>query len=1133
MELSRNFSFLASHDQELAVLGSFAERYYAEDPNTCSIKLRQYAELLAQLTAAHERIAVYHVQKQHELLRELRREGVPQQALDLFHWLRKDGNDAVHQRVSNQQLALNHLRYAYRLGIWFHQTYGDRTFKPQPFVPPPIKTVDAELKEQIDQLRRIAKVNKQTAESAKAVAAEEAKRRETAEQHAKDLAEKLKALQAAAANQTAQQRQDTRQRSQTVAAAIELTEQDARQLIDQQLQAVGWEADTETLRYSKGARPTVGRNMAIAEYPLADNRRVDYALFVGTKLLGILEAKAEDAAKAQAQTSVYAKDIAGSYSVYPFAFFSDYYTTYFWDMGRGNKRLVSGVFGPDDLERLAHIRTHQSPLASVQPNTSIVDRTYQLEAIQRIGEAFEAGKRRALLVMATGTGKTRTAMALIERFLQTGQALKVLFVADRDALVSQAMEKGFQQHLPDEPRTRIFTKSIDKTKRLYVSTQQTLDRCYQDFSPGFFDLIIFDEAHRSLFNKFAEVVDYFDARMIGLTATPASFINRNTFQLFHCEGITPTFLYPYRQAVQEKYLVDFSLYLAQTRFQRQGISGVDLSEDERDVLIEQGKDPDELDFTGSDLEKKVTNKDTLRKQWEEIMEVCFKDESGQLPAKTIVFAMTQAHAKRLCDTFEEMYPHWQDLVKVITHKYEYNGTLVKQFTKEDKPRIAISVDMLDTGVDVPEAMNLVFMKPVQSAIKLWQMIGRGTRCQAACDHLEWLPNRQKNEFKIIDFWENEFDQEERQSEVQDLPILVRLFNTRIKLMKAMLGQQTSDDFQRLVQDVRGQIGLIPTDAFSVKKEWHGIKQAWSDRFWRRLSDRDLTFLQMNVAPLLRFAAGVNLAEATFIHKIERLKVQQVQDKVSPALIESIADDVAKLPDYVHESDRYRSVLDKCTSGQVGTATFAELAEITELLASQMKNKRRTRSTLVELDLIDMMDVQEYVLLNDGKEQVYVADYRERVESTVLAVVSDHPVLQALENGEAVSDFQLVSLERTLRKELDGYPLELSTDNIRKAYKIKVGSFLEFARHLLDLEGLPDYEVLVRRGFEQFIAEHQFRADQIRFLRAVESIFMQKRQLDVADLYEGPLVRFGQDAVDRLFTDEQVNELMAFTQDIAV
>ena len=1046
--------------------------------------------------------------------------------------MRKEGNDAVHERVGNHQLALDHLRYARQLGIWFHQTFGEQTFQPQPFMPPPVGQVDDAIKQQIAKLQQIAQVNQQEAESAKVVAEEESQRRQVAENHARELAEKLTALQAAAANQSARQQQELRQRSQTFANAIELTEREVRQLIDQQLQSVGWEADTENLRHTKGTRPEVGRNLAIAEYPMEGNRRVDYALFVGTQLLAVLEAKAEDAVNAQTQTSVYVRDAAGTYNRFPFAFFSDYYTTYFWEMGTANKRLVSGVFSPEDLKRLYYIRIHQSPFASVQPNLQIANRTYQLEAIQRIGEAFELGKRRSLLVMATGTGKTRTAMALIELFLQTAQALKVLFVADRDALVQQALEKGFKAHLPDEPRDRILTQNIDKTKRLYVVTQQTLERCYQNFSPAFFDLIIFDEAHRSLFNKFVEVVDYFDARMIGLTATPANFIDRNTFHLFHCDGNTPTFLYPYRQAVAETYLVDFSLYRAQTKFQRRGISGVDLSEEEHNALIEQGIDPDDIDFSGTDLEKKVTNKDTLRKQWEEIIDVCFKDESGQLPAKTIIFAMTQDHAQRLCDVFEEMYPHWHDVVKVVTHKTEYKGTLVKAFMTENKPRIAISVDMLDTGVDVPEVMNLVFMKPVQSAIKLWQMIGRGTRNQEACKKLEWLPNRQKNEFKIIDFWDNTFDKDEKASEAQDLPILVRLFNTRLKLMKALLNEQTSADFQQLVHDVRSQIALIPTDTFSVRKEWNHIKQAWSDGFWRRLKDVDLTFLQMNVGPFLRFAAEVNVAEATFTHKIERLKLQQVTHDVSSSLIESIADDVAKLPDFIHEDPTYQSALDLCCSGHVHNASFAELTQVIELLAAQMKNKRRNRSTLVELDLSDVMEVQEYILLNDGTEQVYVTEYRERVESTVLSVVSNHPALQAIERGEAISDLQLISLERTLRNKLGGTPLELSTDNIRKAFKMKVTSFLEFARNLLSLDDLPDYEILVQRAFEQFIAQYQFTADQIRFLRAVQSVFLQKRQLEIADLYEGPLERFGQDAVDRLFTDDQVHALITFAQEIA-
>lgn len=1131
METSRNFGFLTVHDPELAALGTFAERYYAEDPSTCIVKLRQYAELLAQITAASCALETDRYESQNDLLKRLQRR-LPRRVMDLFYWLRKTGNDAVHDRVGTHQLALDQLRYAHQLAIWFHGTYGNKTFKPQVFVPPPAATTDEKIQAQIILLRRAAQVNQQVAESATAVAAEEAKRRQEAEANARALAAKLKELQAGAASRSPQQQRETRQRSQKLADAIQLTEKEIRQLIDQQLEKAGWEANTQTLRHAKGTRPEVGRNLAIAEYPMGGLRKVDYALFVDNTLMAVLEVKAGDAIAAQAQTSVYVQDASEQYDVFPFASYSDYYTTYFWEMGTAHKRLVSGVFGPDDLKRLAHIRKHQSALAAVQPNLAIANRTYQLEAIQRIGEAFEAGKRRALLVMATGTGKTRTAMAIIELFLQAGQALKVLFVADRDALVKQALEDGFTEHLPEEPRDRIFTKNIDKTKRLYVATQQTLKNCYQDFGLAFFDLIVFDEAHRSLFNKFVEVVDYFDARMIGLTATPAGFIDRNTFQLFHCEETTPTFLYPYRQAVDEKYLVDFSLYRAQTQFQRRGISGVDLSEEERNALIEQGKDPDSIDFSGTDLEKKVSNKDTLRKQWEEIIAVCFKDESGQLPAKTIIFAMTQAHAQRLCDVFEEMYPHWLDLVKVITNKTEYNGTLINAFKKGDKPRIAISVDMLDTGVNVPEVMNLVFMKPVLSEIKLWQMIGRGTRCQEACAHLEWLPNRQKQEFKILDFWNNSFDKGATPSEAQNLPVLVSLFNTRLKLMRALLADQLSEPFGRLVQDVRGQIEQIPTDAFSVRKEWNGIKQAWSDSFWRRLKAKDIDLLQMNVGPLLRFAAGVSVPEATFTHKVERLKLQQKTHTVSSALVESIADDVAKLPNFIHEDKKYQPVLDLCLSGEIQQADSAALTQVIELLADQMKNKRKNPASLVMLDLMDGMAVQEYVLLNDGQEQVYVQAYRDRVEEKVLAIVSDHPVLKALESGEAVSDFQLISLERTLRQELNGAQLELSTDNIRKAYKLKVSSFLEFARKLLDIQDLPDYEVLVPRGFAAFVAAHQFTAQQIAFLRAVESVFLRKRQLEPADLYEGPLLRFGEGAVERLFTDDEVRELMTFAQDIS-
>ncbi|MCP4594030.1 MAG: DEAD/DEAH box helicase family protein, partial [bacterium] len=378
------------------------------------------------------------------------------------------------------------------------------------------------------------------------------------------------------------------------------------------------------------------------------------------------------------------------------------------------KLPVYGFFSPSDLENLLYLRQNQTPFADEPPDLRIADRPYQLEAIRRVCEAFERGRRKTLLVMATGTGKTRTAMSLVNVFLRTNQARRILFVADRDALVQQALDDGFRAFIA-EPSTRIYTGDIDTDNRLFVVTLQTLNNCFREFTPGFFDLIIFDEVHRSIFNRWKEPLQYFDGRMIGLTATPADFIDRNTFIEFECYDGLPTFLYSYEQAVADDYLVDYVPYVTRTKYQRTGIRGEDLGEEERNLLIEQGIDPDELDYSGTDLEVKVTNRDTLRQQWQEIVDVCYKDRSG-LPGKTIVFALTHEHAMRLHEVFEEMYPHYHDLARVITYQIKYARGKIKAFKTESKPRIAISVDMLETGIDVPEAVNLVFMRPIRSRI---------------------------------------------------------------------------------------------------------------------------------------------------------------------------------------------------------------------------------------------------------------------------------------------------------------------------------------------------------------------------------------------------------------------------------
>jgi type I restriction enzyme R subunit len=568
---------------------------------------------------------------------------------------------------------------------------------------------------------------------------------------------------------------------------VTLNEAQTRALqIDPQLRAAAWKLND---------RAQVRLEVPVDGYDAEPwNGVTDYCLYDASgNVLAVVEAKrcSRNAREADEQLRHYVTEIAKKQPFTPFGFMANGHDISFWEVGLANPRLIAGFFAPPDLERLKFLRQNQRPLEATPINGSIVDRSYQHEAIRRLAEAFAANKRRALLVMATGTGKTRVAMALIDVFLRANQAQNVLFLADRDALVDQTLTDGFKAHLPHEPRDRIYTHQIDKTKRLFVATEQTLALCYAKFSPGFFDLIIFDEAHRSLFKRFTEVIEYFDARMIGLTATPATFIDRDTYRLFGCDANVPTFLYDYPQAVKERFLVDFTLYQAHTSFQRKGIKGVDLSEEDRNALAEQGIDPDSLDYAGTEIEVEVSNRDTLRKQWEEVMETCLKDQSGQLPGKTIVFAMTKKHAHRLAEVFEEMYPQHVGVAQVITSTTErvrdgsYGDGLITKFKKNNLPRIAISVDMLDTGIDAPEVVNLVFMKPVQSRIKLWQMIGRGTRNQQACKYLDRLPDGKKTEFKIIDFWQNDFNKKADDKPPIDMP------STRVGVQHATQDPRTS------------------------------------------------------------------------------------------------------------------------------------------------------------------------------------------------------------------------------------------------------------------------------------------------------------------------------------------------------
>jgi len=916
--------------------------------------------------------------------------------------------------------------------------------------------------------------------------------------------------------------------------------QTRKEMIDPQLEHAGW-----YLRDHSKVKIEIPVDGYDAE---PWNGVSDYCLYrENGEVLAVVEAKktAVDVRLAEAQLTYYVTEIEKHQSFRPFGFLANGLEIHFVDVGIAHKREVFGFFTREDMENLLYIRQNAKPLSSIEINNTIVDRSYQHEAIRRVGEAFANGKRNALIVMATGTGKTRTTMGLIDVFMRSNQARRILFVADRDALVEQAKDDGFEKFIPSEPCTRLHSWDDPhaRTQRLYAVTLQTLSNIFEQFSPAFFDLIVFDEVHRSIYNKFNEVLEYFDARQVGLTATPANYINRDTFLAFDCTDGKPTYLYTYEQAIEDKYLVDYELYAARTKFQRQGIHGVDLTEEERNALIEKGLDPDDINYEGTELEREVSNRDTLRKQWEEIMEVCKKDSSGQLPGKTIVFAITQQHALRLQAAFDEMYPQFPNLTKVITHKSEYRGTLVDAFKKKDFPRIAISVDMLDTGIDVPEAVNLVFMKPVQSPIKLQQMIGRGTRVQAACRNLALLPNFEKKDFLIIDFWENNFSRDAKEVVDQSTPVLVTIFNTRLKLLETYLKDQKDPDCKQVIADLREQIQQIPTDSFTIRKHMPEIEEAWTDAFWDYLIPSKIEFLKLKVAPHLRLVPGVDVAAATFISKVERLKLKKREKDLTglgdlSGLIGTIVEDAQSLRDTIL-SDGEIKAKSMCVPEKLVEFSNNELNLLRDVLSPCMKNKMRYDSFL-ELDLLDSIAISGYILLTKSGEKMYVAEYRRLVEARILELVANHPTIKAIiaraerRSAPTIDDWQLLELERTLTKELGEGDLEVTPENLKKVFADTADSFLGLVRQVLDMQYLPDYKDLVARQFETYVTQHNYNADQIRFLRAVQSVFLQKRHLETADLYDAPaIVGFGQDAVERWFTDDEIQNMVEFANRMTV
>jgi type I restriction enzyme R subunit len=566
-------------------------------------------------------------------------------------------------------------------------------------------------------------------------------------------------------------------------------------IIDLLLKEAGWALDQQQ-----------DREYPVTEMPVSASPsgkgKVDYVLWDDDgRPLALVEAKrtTRDPQQGKYQAQLYAECLQKRFGQRPVIFYTNGYRTYLWDNLNCPPREVQGFYTKEELRLLIQRRASRLTLAKLPINEEIAGRHYQAHAIRRIAEAFENdAQRHALLVMATGSGKTRTVIGLTDLMMRANWAKRVLFLADRKTLVTQATN-AFKQHLPSVPVVNLLNEK-DLSARVFVSTYPTLMNMINEmdgsglrrFGPGYFDMIVVDEAHRSIYQKYGAIFDYFDALLVGLTATPKDEIDRNTYRRFHLEDGVPTDVYSLDEAVSEGYLVAPRAVDVPLKFQRGGIKYADLSDEDKERWdeLEWGEDgnvPDEI--TSDELNKYLFNADTVDKALQTLMTNGLKVAGGDRLGKTIIFAANHNHAEFIAKRFNENYPEYKGkFAEAITYRQEYAQSLIEQFSDATRdPHIAISVDMLDTGIDVPEVVNLVFFKLVRSKTKFWQMIGRGTRLAPDL----FGPNRDKTGFLVFDLCQNVefFNQNLMPAEGRLAPSLgQRLFERRADLLLALDSQ---------------------------------------------------------------------------------------------------------------------------------------------------------------------------------------------------------------------------------------------------------------------------------------------------------------------------------------------------------
>lgn len=894
---------------------------------------------------------------------------------------------------------------------------------------------------------------------------------------------------------------------------LDLSEYKTRKIyIDTMLQDAGWQEGNTWLNEVELQGMPNKSEVGYADYVLYDDAH---------KPLAVIEAKRTcvDVAKGRQQAKLYADIIERQCGRRPVVFLTNGFDTRLID-NQYPERKVAAIYSKRDLEKLFNLQSTKKSLAFIDINKNIAGRYYQEAAIRAVCESFDKkNRRKALLVMATGSGKTRTVISLVDVLLNAGWVKNILFLADRTSLVTQA-KRSFVNLLPNLSVTNLCTEKDNYNAHCVFSTYQTMMNCIdsvQDeegklFTCGHFDLIICDEAHRSIYNKYRDIFNYFDAPLVGLTATPKDEIDKNTYEIFELENGVPTYGYELAQAVKDGYLVDYLSVETTLKFIEQGIAYDELSEEEKEEYEdtfedENGKLPERIE--SSALNTWIFNIDTIKQVLNILMTEGIRINYGERIGKTIIFAKNHNHAEAILRIFNMEYPHLPGFAKVIDNHMTYAQSAIDEFSDPSKlPQIAISVDMLDTGIDVPEVVNLVFFKKVMSKAKFWQMIGRGTRlCEGLIDGAD------KDKFYIFDFCGNFefFRMNKGKATPNTVAIQGAIFNLKFQMAYKLqdINYQTEDliSYRKdLVEELSDNVGRLNRENFAVRQHLKYVDQYSSNSNYEALTYEDTLMVREELAPLI-------LPE---------------EDEISAVRFDALVYAIELAYLVGQKNNRARKDLLKRVNAVAGIATIPEIQDKSELIKKIIETDYLENAEVNDFEFIrtELRDLMKYIpvvqkppydthfnddiLSIDWKESELENDELKNYKAKAEFYVRQHPnhlVIAKLKSNRPLTALDVKSLEDILWSEVG------SKDDYEREFGEK--PLGEFVREIVGLDMNA-----AKEAFSEFLNESNLDSRQIYFVnQIVEYIVHNGMMKDLSVLQDSPFTDKGN--VVELFPDLNV------------